>query len=289
MVRLAGRQHGNVTRRQLLDAGFSPTVIARLTSSGVLHHVHRNVYAVGRPPHSALERAAAAVLACGPTAALSHFPALALWGLTAWPASVRHVTVTQDRRPRGIRVHVCRTLLPRDLRTREGIRVTSLGRTVLDCAPGLSDRRLTRLVNEALRARRLNQTQLADLARRCPTHPGAPKLRRFIGPELVLTRSVFEEQFLAFCARHGLPRPLVNHSINGYEVDIYFEAEQVIVELDGWEFHKTRDAFERDRLRDADAYEAGAIPTIRITYERLRAEPAREARRLHTILERRRS
>jgi hypothetical protein len=199
------------------------------------------------------------------------------------------VTVTQDRRPRGIRVHVCRTLLARDLRSHHGIRVTSLPRTVLDCAPGLTDRRLTRLVNEALRARRLNQTQLADLVLRCPTHRGAPKLRRFIGPELALTRSAFEDLFLAFCQRYGLPRPLVNHSINGYEVDIYFEAERVIVELDGWEFHKTRDAFERDRLRDADAYEADEIPTIRLTYERMRAEPAREARRLHTILERRRS
>jgi hypothetical protein len=264
-------------------------VIARLTSGGVLHHVHRNVYAVGRPPQSALERAAAAVLACGPTAALSHFPALALWGLATWPAAVGQVTVAQDRRPGGIRVHVCRTLLPRDLRTRHGIRVTSLARTALDCAPGLADRRLTRLVNEALRDGRLNQTQLADLVLRCPTHPGAPRLRRFIGPELALTRSAFEDLFLSFCERHGLPRPLVNHSINGYEVDIYFEAERVIVELDGWEFHKTRDAFERDRLRDADAYEAREIPTIRLTYERLRAEPAREARRLHTILERRRS
>jgi hypothetical protein len=71
VVGLAVRQHGNVTRWQLLEAGFSSTVIARLTSSGVLHHVYRNVYAVGRPPQSALERAAAAVLACGPTAALS--------------------------------------------------------------------------------------------------------------------------------------------------------------------------------------------------------------------------
>jgi very-short-patch-repair endonuclease len=71
--------------------------------------------------------------------------------------------------------------------------------------------------------------------------------------------------------------------VAGYEVDALFEAEQLIVELDGWAFHADRDAFERDRDRDADTLAAGCA-TVRITWERMRRAPAQEAARLQAIL-----
>lgn len=288
VVALSLRQHGNVTREQLLDAGFVPSQITRLVRNGHLHRVYRGVYAVGRPPQHALERATAAVLACGATAGLGHRPALALWDLAEWPANVAEVVVTEDRRPSGICVHQYK-LLPRDFRRRHGIRVTSPARTILDCAPSLSERTLTRTVNDALRAKYLRSHHLKDLLDRCPTHPGAPQLYRFLDSESGLTRSELEDLFLALCARCGLPKPKINTTVNGYEVDAYFEAEQLIVELDGWTYHNSRESFERDRARDADAYEALGIPTIRITGDRLKQQPEREARRLQTILARRRA
>ena len=57
-------------------------------------------------------------------------------------------------------------------------------------------------------------------------------------------------------------------------------------ELDGWEFHSDRGSFESNRDRDAELLVAG-YPTVRITWERLEAAPAREAARLHAILRRR--
>src|SRR5579859_2240516 len=97
--RLADRQHGNVTRAQLLALGVGPSAIQYWLKRGLLHQVHPGVYAVGRPAKNALERAAAAVLACGPGALLSHDSALALWGFAErWPARM-HVTVALDRRP----------------------------------------------------------------------------------------------------------------------------------------------------------------------------------------------
>ncbi|HEY5430559.1 MAG TPA: type IV toxin-antitoxin system AbiEi family antitoxin domain-containing protein [Solirubrobacteraceae bacterium] len=283
---MAARQHGNVTYEQLVALGFTKTRIAHRVRTGRLFRAHRGVFAVGRPARTPLERAAAAVFACGPGAALSHEGALALWGLThRWPASW-HVTVAADRRPKGITVHRSRALLRRDLRIQLDIRVTSPARTVLDCAPSLPDKPLTRLVNDALRTPYLRRSQLADVCRRFPTHAGARRLRPFVDLDDATTRSSFEDEFLAFCERFGFPRPLVNVRVAGHEVDALFADERVIVELDGWAFHRDRLAFESDRDRDADTLAAG-FPTLRITWERFHRAPAAEADRLRTILRRR--
>jgi hypothetical protein len=287
IARIAARQHGNISRAQLRTLGLSDDAVAHRSAAGRLHRVHRGVYAVGRHPVTPLERAAAAVLACGEHAALAHTSALTLWGLRKeWDAPL-HVAVTQgDRRPTGITVHRCTTLARRDLTVQRGIRVTSPVRTLLECAPALSDRALTRAVNDARIARLTRPAQLAELLSRNAKHPGAKRLaavagRGAQGP----TRSDFENGFAAFCARYGLPAPAFNVVVGGYEVDAYFESARLIVELDSWEFHQDRAAFERDRERDADHLAAG-LRTARITWERLVKSPAKEARRLAAILQR---
>jgi hypothetical protein len=285
---IASRQHGNVTRQQLLDAGFSDNAIAHRVRCGWLHRVHIGVYAVGRPPRTALERASAAVLACGPSAALSHMSALCLWGLAKrWP-TVMDVTVTGDRRRPGINVRRDRELPARDRRRHQGIPVTSPARTLLDCAPALTAKALTRAVNDGLRSRYLRPADLTDVTQRFPHHPGTRLLMPFVTTPTGPTRSEFEDGFLEFCRRYGLPRPLVNTRVAGHEADAVFSAEGLIVELDSWEFHSDRTAFESDRDRDADTL-AADFGTVRITWERIEDEPTREAERLRTILERRRA
>jgi very-short-patch-repair endonuclease len=75
--------------------------------------------------------------------------------------------------------------------------------------------------------------------------------------------------------------------VAGYEVDALFAAERLIVELDSWDFHSDREAFESDRDRDADTL-AADHETVRITWTRIEKRPAREAQRLNRILELRR-
>ncbi len=283
---MAVRQHGNISSSQLRGLGLSDDAIAYRCRSGRLHRIHRGVYSVGRAPATALERARAAVLACGPGALLSHSSALALWNLARWPASLE-VTVPGDRRHPGIRVHRCATLAGRDVRHRHGIRVTSPARTLLDCAPRLTKAGLTRAVNDALRSPFLTRSQLAEVCRRCPRHPGARLVSRFIDASGGPTRSELEDSFLAFCERFALPTPRVNTIVAGYEVDALFEAERVIVELDGWDFHQGRDSFESDRNRDADTLAAG-FATVRITWQRMTTTPVKEADRLSSILAARR-
>jgi very-short-patch-repair endonuclease len=79
-----------------------------------------------------------------------------------------------------------------------------------------------------------------------------------------LTRSDLEQRFLELLERHGFPRPLVNATIESYEVDFAWPEQRLIVELDGFAAHGRRSAFERDRLRDRRLARAG-FRTLRLT------------------------
>lgn len=286
IARIADRQHGNVTREQLNALGLSTNAITHRVKSGRLHRVHRGVYSVGRPPRTALERASGAVLACGPGAALSHLSALALWDLGRWAWTIAVTTPTMHHRP-GIHLHRANALLRRDFRRHQGIRVTSPARTLLDCMPLLSQRAVPRAVNEAIRRKLVRRSDLADVGRRFPRHPGARRLAEFVTAKGGPTRSGWEDDFPAFCRRFGLPEPVMAAKVAGWEVDALFPDCKVIVELDGWDFHSSRESFESDRERDASTLMAGHV-TVRMTWERMDHRPRREAARLQAILQQRR-
>jgi hypothetical protein len=197
------------------------------------------------------------------------------------------VTITCDRRPKGIRVHRARKLDRRDVTRHYGIPVTTLARTLLDQAPRMTIKSLTRAMNSGWMDRHVRPAALADVAKRHPRHPGRLKLEAVLGrvgdrP----TRSGFEDGFPGFCKRYGLPIPDMNAIVCGYEVDALFADEKVIVELDGWPFHSSRTSFEDDRKRDAETLAAG-FATLRITSERYELDPDGEAARLRAILARR--
>jgi hypothetical protein len=280
---VAARQQRQITRPQLEAIGLGTGSISYWVKRGRLHRVYHGVYSVGCPPMTPLERAAAAVLACGAGAALSHGSAMTLWGFAKLWETPFEVIVPGDRRPRGIKVHRSTSLSRRDLTTQLGIRVTTPARTVLDSALQLTDAQLARAVNEARHSSYLRLSALADLLERCPTHPGAARTAPLLTGRDGPTRAGWEDAFPAYCARFGLPRPLMAARVCGYTVDALFEAEKLIVELDSWEFHSGRAAFETDRARDADTLAAG-FGTVRITWERMRDAPADEAGRLMAIL-----
>ncbi len=285
---IARRQQINVTREQLLGLGLDKNAITYRLGVGRLYLVFPRVYSVGRPPNTPLERASAAVLACGKGALLSHIAALALWGfIKDWPEGF-DVTTSTNRRPAGISVHRSTALTRLDKRRCQGIPVTSPARSLLDAAPHLPRGALKRAVNDALHSPFLKRSQLADVCLRNPRHRGVKFLAEFIETADGPTRSGWEDTFLPFCERFGLPRPLINTKVLGYEADSYFEAERLIVELDSWEFHRDREAFERDRDRDADMLMA-QIATVRVTWDRLTKRAAQEADRLQKILAQRRT
>jgi Transcriptional regulator, AbiEi antitoxin/Protein of unknown function (DUF559) len=264
-----------VARAQLINAGVGPDTIDRWIKAGRLIRVHRGVYAVGHVPPSPHARAMAAVLACGPGAALSHRSAAQLWGL------IRHhgpidVTAPTYRRHKGIALHRSH-LEPGDVTTHYGIPTTSPARTLSDLAEVLDAASLTRAVNDA-RVRRLTSLDAiaAQLRPGRSTKVLASIVERPTGP----TRSVFEDAFLTFCDRHALPRPEVNATVAGYEVDMLWRPQRLIAELDGRAFHGD---FERDRDKDADLLTAGHR-VVRVTWRRLTRGERREAERFRRLL-----
>ena len=287
IAHIAARQHRNVTRVQLLALGLNDVAINYRHRVGRLYRQHPGVYSVGCRAITPLERAMAAVLACGPTAVLSHGSALALWGIWKRWDTPFETTVVADRRPKGIRVHRVRTLDRRDATRQQGIPVTTLARALLDMAPRMNARALTRAVNDARLQHHLGVSALLDVIERNPGHRGRGTLEVVLGLATERpTRSAFEDDFPAFCKRHDLPHPQMNAVVCGHEVDALFPEAKVIVELDGWAFHSSRTSFEGDRRRDADTLAAG-FATLRITWDRYEQDPGGEALRLKQILARR--
>src|ERR1700736_65784 len=148
IAKLAARQKGYVTWAQLLRLGLSEDQIRGRVRRGLLIKVHRGVYAVGHLPQSPIQRAYAAVLACGPKAVLSHGSAATLWGIFKRWDMPFEITAPTSHRHKGITIHRSRTLHRKDIRTHLGIRATSPAKTILDMAPRLTDKQLTRAIND---------------------------------------------------------------------------------------------------------------------------------------------
>ena len=228
----------------------------------------------------------AAVLACGDGALLSHRCAAALWGLLPIRGGRIHVTVDasgRSGRP-GLAVHCARIRLE-DRATRERIPVTSVARTLFDLAEVVDPGVLRRAFEAAERLRLLDLRAFDSL---CEHRRGRHGLRPMLdllpglrpAPE---TRSELERRFLAFCRDARLPQPAVNVIVAGYEVDALWSDRRLVVELDSYEFHRTRAAFERDRARDA-ALQLAGYRVLRLTARRLEEEAEAAAEGIRSLL-----
>jgi hypothetical protein len=291
LARLAESQYGVVTYRQLRQLGFSKGHIDRARMARRLLRVHIGVYAVGHAGLSTHGRAMAAVLVFPETAILSHYSAAWLWGLVPSPPQEVEVTVpARGNRRSGLRVHRVWSLAAEERAAYEGIPVTSVPRTLADLAATSSPRQLARVVDRAKRRGKLDLDAIDRCLGRRPASHGkellTETLRLYRRP--VFDRARSELLFLDSIADRGLTLPSINFFVAGYEVDAYWEEERFAVEVDGWETHGSREAFESDRLRQEDLKLAG-IDSIRITAARIEREPAAVARRLKLLLGRRRT
>jgi len=266
---LARRQHGVITLAQLFLVGFSRGAVRQRLAQGWLRRLHRGVFLVGAVEPT-LARAMAATLACGDGALLSHYSAAVLWGLRPSPAEVMHVTVVgrNIRGPENVRVHRLHALHHHDATRRQAIPVTSPTRTLLDLATHLPPQDLGRAAEEAQVRHLVTDHSLDEQFQRYPKHRGTAALRKAIRSEPALTRSEAERRFLKLIRRARLPEPRTNVRIGRYEVDFYWPERDLIVEIDGYAFHSSRGAFERDRRRDAELGAQGQ-QVMRVTWRRL--------------------
>jgi very-short-patch-repair endonuclease len=256
-----------------------------------MHRLHAGVYLVGHRLISREGRWMAAVLVSGDEAVLSHWSAAALWGIR--PSSRTRIDVTVPHATRSsdpIRRHV--SSLPADeITVEEGIPVTTVPRTIFDLSATEPLDVVKALLREVEFVELHDRLSLWDLVERYPGRRGIRKIKaalEALKDEPVDERkSRLEERFDPFLRKHRLPRPRFNHwiTVGGkrFQVDCHWPGTNKIVELDGWQGHKTRTAFREDRARDRILTVHGYSVT-HLTWNQLDDEPEAIASDLRVLL-----
>jgi len=295
---LSTHQHGVISMAQLRAQGHAKSTVIEWVASGRLHQLHRGVYAVGHRQLTWYSRCWAAVLAAEPyeaapwRAVASHRSAAYLWGLLRFTPDVMHVTApTRRRAKRRFVVHFSSILVEEDRGIRDGIPVTAVPRTLLDLAIRARRDQIEGYLERAEDRDLLDVRAVENLLGRAGGHRGRGRLAQALAiyrPDPAFTRSKFERRFRRLVIAAGLPAPSMNFNVAEFEIDAYWPALRFAVELDLFETHGSRAAFERDRRRQEELKLLG-IEMIRITKPRLDREPKAVMRNLGALLERRRS
>jgi very-short-patch-repair endonuclease len=255
IAEIARRQHGVISIGQLRHAGLAGHQIKHRTGIGRLHRIRRGVYAIGHRNLSRHGRWKAATLVAE-EACLSHRSAAELWGMVEPRGGAIHITAPRKvvGRP-GLRPH--RASRPRrELTIREGIAVTSVGRTLLDLAAAEGRRPFERALREATFLRLPGRGELPALIARYRGAPGTAVAARALATRLYAKRirSDLEADFIELLEDRGLPLPETNVVVAAagqrFEVDCLWRAERLIFELDGGAAHEIPEQRELDLLRD---------------------------------------
>ncbi len=308
MGRLASRQHGVVSLRQLLAAGVNERTVSHWVAAGRARRVFRGVYALGDSP-SDRGRMMAAVLACRATsrpacpaadgdAFVSHRSAGHLLGLLDVAPRVVDLICTGQagREIDGIRAHLVAFPGHEESGAVDDIPCTSPARTLVDLAGVLGDGSLREAFERAATRRQLDiaaiETALGRGRRR-----GAKRLRALLEewrPAAALAReshlrSPFEARLLPLLAAQNVPPPEVNAPVRvatrTLEVDLLWRAERLVVEADSRRHHGIEVAFERDRKRDREILDAG-YTVIRVTWRQAEREADEIATSIRAFLSR---
>ncbi len=272
---LARRQHGVLAHSDLVGLGFSPKAIRHRVRSGRLHPIFRGVYAVGRRDLSREGRWTAAVRACGPGAALSHRSAAALWRFGTEHEDYIDVSVRRnsEARIRGVRCHRRPTLPVGAVITHRNIPVTEPVQTFLDLVPMTGPRDLERAINEADKHDVIDPDALRKALDARPGARGARPLRRILDKHTFrLSDDELERLFRPLATAAGLPVPLTKVEVDEFEVDFFWPDLGLVVETDGWRYHRTPAAQTRDALRFQVHTAAGRTP-LRFSHWQVKYEP----------------
>jgi very-short-patch-repair endonuclease len=271
--RLTRRQHGVVTRRQLLALGMpSETIRARL-ERGRLHALWPGVYAVGRPEVERLGRLKAATLACGSQARLSHRSAAELWRIGPGVSGAIDVSVPSGSRPRraGIRLH--RRSDHGITRSVKGIPVGDPVSVLIDLATELPTGEVEDAVNEADRLDLVRTHRLRPALEEEPKRPGLGRLKAILDAQTFSrAQNALERRFLAIVRDAGLPAPTTQRRLGRYRVDFFWPDLGFVVETDSLRHHRTAAEQEADLGRDQAHVRAG-LRTLRFTHSQVFHRP----------------
>ena len=292
LARLAGAQGGVVSSAQLLASGFASSTITDRVRSARLLRIAPHVYAVGHAAVPRRGRLFAALLSVGDDAVITGRASLELQ--RAVPASESAIDVLVTRRHRPIvlaRVRQTRVLHADDVRSVDGLRVTSVARALLDLSRDVDPSIVANVMHEVAYRRRLSVRGIEQVIDRHPTSPA----RRVLASALAMhrhgsagSRSALERRALAMLLRGGLRTPERNVKVRGaaetwIEVDMLWRPEHVCLEIDG-DGHGRARTRRDDRARDTVLRAAG-LRVVRVTALDIDLDPQGVVARLSLTLQ----
>jgi hypothetical protein len=290
MTKALRRNHAIITLRALRNLGFGEEEVRGLVRHGDLRRVHRGIYADGRTQLSDHGRMLAALLAVGRGAWLSGWTAAAAGGLEQGVPAIIDVHVVADHTPRyrGLRVdRLSRPPHPSEIRTRRGLRVSSIPRLLIEvAAAGGTREQIDALIEAAVRRDRLDIPDLAATITRNAGRPGTNNVRQACDEYLPHPerKSGLERSFDRWLTRHPeIPDPQRNIYLGPWEIDCYWPEHDLALELDGRPFHTVIKDIERDRRKDA-WLQAHGIRILRVTDTRWKHDKAGVQGDLTTVL-----
>jgi Transcriptional regulator, AbiEi antitoxin len=236
LAAVASRQWGCVTHRQLLESGYSKDEIHRMVGRGWLIRMHRGVYVLGALSPAPEQRWAAALLAGGTGAALTHTASAGNFG---WIQPREIIEISAPRKRRGDQHLTIHRRSRIEVTQHNGLPTTTVAQTLLDLvAAGWS---IDRFTQEAAATGQISLDALrAFAAQRCGAR-GAKRLAEAAGQPLI--RSRMEARAL-----RELGVPAINERVHGEEVDLSWDG--LVVELDHDQTHGSKWARERDARKD---------------------------------------
>jgi very-short-patch-repair endonuclease len=246
-----------VTRRRLLAAGVTLAEVRSRLRSGSLLLEYPGVYRVGHQAPSREATYLAAVEACGGGSLLRRRAAAHLHALVRGLPPPPEVATRSERRIKGIITCCSRRLDPREATVVLGIPVTSVARTLVDLAEVLGPGALARACHEAGVLHRTTPGEVEAVLARRPRSPGAGRLRAVLCGDVKVTLSTLERSFLRMLGAEGLPLPVTNRPAGGRRVDCRWPEARLTVELDSYQFHRSRHAWEQDHRREREAHARG--------------------------------
>lgn len=282
VLKLAACQHGVFSVEQAVERGMSVDQVKRRVSAGRWRRVMPGVCAIAGSPESWRQRLKASALWFGPRCVFSHRTAAALWGLSTFDAEAGPVVIASTRHvtaPAGVRVFRMTALLPRELGSISGLRVTSVERTLLDLAAEERESDVEAALDEAVRQKLTTLERLGAFIDRAGGTPGIRVLRRLHSKRTGLggvPESELESRVLAVLEEYGMPRPVLQQKVTSrgrrYRLDFRFPGTPIVLEADGYAWHSSIDAFEADRRR-INALTVRGFRVLRWTWAALHDRP----------------
>ncbi len=284
LAAIAVGQLGTFTRAQALDVGLSNRQLRSRVRSGILVQTGPNAFRVAGTPSMPRSRLSAMLLdvgapvvAAGPTAAAVH-------GIDGFVvAEPFHLQVPADRNVRRQRAVIHRTerFGAIDRCVVDDLPCTSVARTIIDLARWCPPTQIRRAVEQLVADGRLSESHLFRRigSLRSQGRYGIPMLLEVLEHrELVRGgESWLEREYLRLLARHGLPRPrtqvvTTRAADRIVRVDCSFPGTDVVVELMGYRFHRTRSQMNRDAERH-NALIAIGKRVFQFTYDQVTRTP----------------